>query len=83
MSEENCIFVGMVTKDLDVSELANTITSLGREIEESGRVIVMFCRIPEALNHSEQVLNESFRFIYITMQRPLYAISKESMIEKD
>ncbi|XP_037545286.1 pyridoxal-dependent decarboxylase domain-containing protein 1 [Nematolebias whitei] len=38
VSEENCIFVGMVTKDLDVSELASTITSLGREIEESGRL---------------------------------------------
>lgn len=42
MSEENCIFVGMVTEDTDVSELLNTIVSLGKEIEESGRVIVVF-----------------------------------------
>lgn len=42
VSEENCIFVGMVTEDIDVSELVNTIVSLGKEIEESGRVIVAF-----------------------------------------
>lgn len=30
--------MGMVTEDVDVSELVETIAALGREIEESGRV---------------------------------------------
>uniref|UniRef100_M3ZDT3 Pyridoxal-dependent decarboxylase domain-containing protein 1 n=1 Tax=Xiphophorus maculatus TaxID=8083 RepID=M3ZDT3_XIPMA len=37
--EENCIFVGMVTDDVDVSELVDTISTLGRDIEESGRIL--------------------------------------------
>lgn len=37
-TEEDCIFVGMVTEDVDVSELVDTIAALGRDIEESGRV---------------------------------------------
>ncbi|XP_037834577.1 pyridoxal-dependent decarboxylase domain-containing protein 1 isoform X2 [Kryptolebias marmoratus] len=39
VSEENCIFVGMVNEDIDVSELANTIVSLGKEVEENGRLL--------------------------------------------
>ncbi|KAM3597129.1 uncharacterized protein V6R79_000213 [Siganus canaliculatus] len=38
-TEEDRIFVGMVTEDVDVSELVNTIAILGREIEESGRLL--------------------------------------------
>uniref|UniRef100_A0A8P4K4Y6 Pyridoxal-dependent decarboxylase domain-containing protein 1 n=1 Tax=Dicentrarchus labrax TaxID=13489 RepID=A0A8P4K4Y6_DICLA len=38
-TQENCIFVGMVTEDVDVSELVNTIATLGRDIEESGRLL--------------------------------------------
>ncbi|PWA30287.1 hypothetical protein CCH79_00015717 [Gambusia affinis] len=38
-TEENCIFVGMVTDDVDVSELVHTISTLGRDIEESGRIL--------------------------------------------
>lgn len=37
-AEEDCIFVGMVAEDVDVAELVDTIASLGRDIEESGRV---------------------------------------------
>lgn len=37
-TEEDCIFVSMVTEDVDVSELVDTIAALGRDIEESGRV---------------------------------------------
>lgn len=40
-TEEDCIFVGMVTEDVDVSELVDTIAALGRDIEESGRVPVI------------------------------------------
>ncbi|XP_070779211.1 pyridoxal-dependent decarboxylase domain-containing protein 1 [Enoplosus armatus] len=36
---EDCIFVGMVTEDVDVSELVDTIAALGRDIEESGRLL--------------------------------------------
>nr|XP_040047660.1 pyridoxal-dependent decarboxylase domain-containing protein 1 isoform X2 [Gasterosteus aculeatus aculeatus] len=38
-TEEDCIFVGMVTEDVDVSELVDTLASLGRDIEESGRLL--------------------------------------------
>uniref|UniRef100_A0A671V6X9 Pyridoxal-dependent decarboxylase domain-containing protein 1 n=1 Tax=Sparus aurata TaxID=8175 RepID=A0A671V6X9_SPAAU len=38
-TEEDCIFVGMVTEDVDVSELVDTIAALGRDIEESGRLL--------------------------------------------
>ncbi|KAM8844079.1 pyridoxal-dependent decarboxylase domain-containing protein 1 isoform 2-T3 [Spinachia spinachia] len=38
-TEEDCIFVGMVTEDIDVSELVDTMASLGRDIEESGRLL--------------------------------------------
>uniref|UniRef100_A0A672ZWS4 Pyridoxal-dependent decarboxylase domain-containing protein 1 n=1 Tax=Sphaeramia orbicularis TaxID=375764 RepID=A0A672ZWS4_9TELE len=37
--EKECIFVGMVTEDVDVSELVDTIAALGRDIEESGRLL--------------------------------------------
>ncbi|XP_041812594.1 pyridoxal-dependent decarboxylase domain-containing protein 1 isoform X2 [Chelmon rostratus] len=38
-TEEDCIFVGMVTEDVDVSELVDTMAALGRDIEESGRLL--------------------------------------------
>lgn len=41
-TEEDCIFVGMVTEDVDVSELVDTMAALGRDIEESGRVTAIF-----------------------------------------
>lgn len=40
--EKDCIFVGMVTEDVDISELLYTICALGRDIEESGRVTAIF-----------------------------------------
>ncbi|XP_038162154.1 pyridoxal-dependent decarboxylase domain-containing protein 1 [Cyprinodon tularosa] len=39
VTEENCIFVGMVSDDVDVSELVETICTLGRDVEESGRLM--------------------------------------------
>ncbi|XP_067343581.1 pyridoxal-dependent decarboxylase domain-containing protein 1 isoform X2 [Channa argus] len=38
-TEESCICIGMVTEDVDVSELLDTIAALGREIEESGKLL--------------------------------------------
>uniref|UniRef100_A0A3Q3L3R7 Pyridoxal-dependent decarboxylase domain-containing protein 1 n=1 Tax=Mastacembelus armatus TaxID=205130 RepID=A0A3Q3L3R7_9TELE len=38
-TEDGCIFVGMVTEDVDVSDLVDTIAALGRDIEESGRLL--------------------------------------------
>ncbi|KAM6913906.1 pyridoxal-dependent decarboxylase domain-containing protein 1 isoform 2-T3 [Lycodopsis pacificus] len=38
-TEEDCIFVGMVTEDIDVSELVDTVAALGRDIEENGRLL--------------------------------------------
>ncbi|XP_060758127.1 pyridoxal-dependent decarboxylase domain-containing protein 1 isoform X2 [Neoarius graeffei] len=37
--EKNCVFIGMVSEDLDVSVLVETIASTGREIEESGKLL--------------------------------------------
>ncbi|KAJ8246031.1 hypothetical protein GJAV_G00262910 [Gymnothorax javanicus] len=37
--EKNCVFIGMATEDLDVAELADSIASIGREIEESGKLL--------------------------------------------
>ncbi|XP_072560898.1 pyridoxal-dependent decarboxylase domain-containing protein 1 isoform X1 [Paramormyrops kingsleyae] len=37
--EKNCVFVGMATEDLDVAELVKTIASLGKDIEESGKLL--------------------------------------------
>ncbi|KAL0993230.1 hypothetical protein UPYG_G00104940 [Umbra pygmaea] len=37
--EKDCIFIGMATEDLDVSELVDTIAALGRDLEESGRLL--------------------------------------------
>lgn len=39
-AEEDCVFVGMVAEDVDVPELVDTIATLGRDIEESGRVML-------------------------------------------
>ncbi|KAM4531643.1 pyridoxal-dependent decarboxylase domain-containing protein 1 isoform 2-T2 [Odontesthes bonariensis] len=39
VAEENCIFVGMVSEDVDVSELVDTIAAMGRSIEENGRLL--------------------------------------------
>lgn len=47
--EEDCIFVGMVAEDVDVPELVDTIATLGRDIEESGRVIL---RIQSYYSHA-------------------------------
>ncbi|XP_068192889.1 pyridoxal-dependent decarboxylase domain-containing protein 1 isoform X2 [Antennarius striatus] len=38
-TEEDCIFVGMVTEDVDVSALVETIAAFGRDIEENGRLL--------------------------------------------
>ncbi|XP_043568055.1 pyridoxal-dependent decarboxylase domain-containing protein 1 isoform X2 [Chiloscyllium plagiosum] len=37
--EKNCIYVGMVTDNLDVPELVETIAAMGREIEESSKLL--------------------------------------------
>lgn len=38
--QKNCVYIGMVTEDLDVSELVETIAATGREIEENSRVCI-------------------------------------------
>ncbi|KAM9746443.1 pyridoxal-dependent decarboxylase domain-containing protein 1 isoform 2-T4 [Menidia menidia] len=39
VTEEGCVFVGMVSEDVDVYELVETIAAMGREIEENGRLM--------------------------------------------
>lgn len=39
---DDCIFVGMVTEDVDIIELVNMIGAIGKDIEESGRVTSLF-----------------------------------------
>uniref|UniRef100_A0A3Q3W7T9 Pyridoxal-dependent decarboxylase domain-containing protein 1 n=1 Tax=Mola mola TaxID=94237 RepID=A0A3Q3W7T9_MOLML len=38
-TEGGCIFVGMVTEDIDVTELVDTIASVGRDIEDNGKLL--------------------------------------------
>ncbi|OCT61481.1 hypothetical protein XELAEV_18047506mg [Xenopus laevis] len=38
-AEKNCIYIGMASEDMDVSELVETITAMGREIEENSRLL--------------------------------------------
>jgi len=38
--QKNCVYIGMVTEDLDVLELVGTIAATGREIEENSRVCI-------------------------------------------
>ncbi|KAE8579723.1 hypothetical protein XENTR_v10024162 [Xenopus tropicalis] len=38
-AEKNCIYIGMASEDLDVPELVETITAMGREIEENTRLL--------------------------------------------
>lgn len=44
-SMKSCIYIGMASDDVDVSELVETIAVTGREIEENSRV----CKINEHL----------------------------------
>ncbi|KAL6476436.1 hypothetical protein MHYP_G00149350 [Metynnis hypsauchen] len=37
--EQNCIFIGVAAEDLDVAALVETIACVGREIEESGKLL--------------------------------------------
>ncbi|XP_064415082.1 pyridoxal-dependent decarboxylase domain-containing protein 1 isoform X2 [Latimeria chalumnae] len=37
--EKNCIYIGMVTEDLDVPELVEAVAATGREIEESSKLL--------------------------------------------
>uniref|UniRef100_A0AAR2M0R9 Pyridoxal-dependent decarboxylase domain-containing protein 1 n=1 Tax=Pygocentrus nattereri TaxID=42514 RepID=A0AAR2M0R9_PYGNA len=37
--EQNCIFIGVAAEDLDVAALVETIVCVGREIEESGKLL--------------------------------------------
>uniref|UniRef100_A0A1A7WM99 Pyridoxal-dependent decarboxylase domain-containing protein 1 n=1 Tax=Iconisemion striatum TaxID=60296 RepID=A0A1A7WM99_9TELE len=60
VTEENCVFVGMVTEDVDVSELADTIASLGREIEESGKLLEnMTERVRKGIQEAELQLQKA------------------------
>ncbi|XP_028311366.1 pyridoxal-dependent decarboxylase domain-containing protein 1 isoform X2 [Gouania willdenowi] len=38
-AEQDCVYVGLVTEDVDISELVDTIAAFGREIEENGRLL--------------------------------------------
>ncbi|XP_063042942.1 pyridoxal-dependent decarboxylase domain-containing protein 1 isoform X2 [Engraulis encrasicolus] len=38
-TEKNCIYLGLATEDLDVTELAEIIASSGKDLEESGKLL--------------------------------------------
>ncbi|KAM4698566.1 pyridoxal-dependent decarboxylase domain-containing protein 1 [Rhinophrynus dorsalis] len=38
-AERNCIYIGMASEDLDVSELVETIAAMGRDIEENSKLL--------------------------------------------
>uniref|UniRef100_A0A8C5QPR8 Pyridoxal-dependent decarboxylase domain-containing protein 1 n=1 Tax=Leptobrachium leishanense TaxID=445787 RepID=A0A8C5QPR8_9ANUR len=38
-AEKNCVYIGMVPEDVDVSELVETIAAMGKDIEENSRLL--------------------------------------------
>ncbi|XP_030646509.1 pyridoxal-dependent decarboxylase domain-containing protein 1 isoform X2 [Chanos chanos] len=59
-AEQNCIYVGMATEDVDVAELVETIVSIGRDIEESGRLLENMTEIVrKGIQEAEQQLQKA------------------------
>lgn len=64
-TEEDWIFIGMVTEDVDISQLVDTIADLGRDIEESGRVTaVVLCNASNAIVGKTARTEGSQLFLY-------------------
>uniref|UniRef100_A0A8C1FXX6 Pyridoxal-dependent decarboxylase domain-containing protein 1 n=2 Tax=Cyprinus carpio TaxID=7962 RepID=A0A8C1FXX6_CYPCA len=58
--EKNCIFIGMATEDLDVAELVETIVSIGRDIEESGKLFENMTEVVRrGIQEAEQQLQKA------------------------
>lgn len=58
--EKNCIFIGMATEDLDVAELVETIVSIGRDIEESGKLLENMTEVVRrGIQEAEQQLQKA------------------------
>ncbi|KAM8934201.1 pyridoxal-dependent decarboxylase domain-containing protein 1 [Pelodytes ibericus] len=38
-AEKSCVYIGMISEDVDISELVETIASLGRDIEENSKLL--------------------------------------------
>ncbi|XP_051572000.1 pyridoxal-dependent decarboxylase domain-containing protein 1 isoform X1 [Myxocyprinus asiaticus] len=58
--EKNCIFIGMATEDLDVAELVETIVSLGKDIEESGKLFENMTEVVrKGIQEAEQQLQKA------------------------
>ncbi|XP_051987356.1 pyridoxal-dependent decarboxylase domain-containing protein 1-like isoform X2 [Xyrauchen texanus] len=57
--EKNCIFIGMATEDLDVAELVETILSVGKDIEESGKLFENMTEVVrKGIQEAEQQLQK-------------------------
>ncbi|XP_051570257.1 pyridoxal-dependent decarboxylase domain-containing protein 1-like isoform X2 [Myxocyprinus asiaticus] len=58
--EKNCIFIGMATEDLDVAELVETILSVGKDIEESGKLFENMTEVVrKGIQEAEQQLQKA------------------------
>uniref|UniRef100_A0A672QCR8 Pyridoxal-dependent decarboxylase domain-containing protein 1 n=1 Tax=Sinocyclocheilus grahami TaxID=75366 RepID=A0A672QCR8_SINGR len=58
--EKNCIFIGMATEDLDVAELVETVVSIGRDIEESGKLFENMTEVVRrGIQEAEQQLQKA------------------------
>lgn len=58
--EKNCIFIGIATEDLDVVELVETIMSLGKDVEESGKLLENMTEVVrKGIQEAEQQLQKA------------------------
>ncbi|XP_067912334.1 pyridoxal-dependent decarboxylase domain-containing protein 1 isoform X5 [Heterodontus francisci] len=58
--EKNCIYIGMVTDNLDVPELVETIATTGREIEESSKLLENMTEVVrKGITEAEQQLQKA------------------------
>lgn len=58
--EKNCIFIGIATEDLDVVELVETIMSLGKDVEESGKLFENMTEVVrKGIQEAEQQLQKA------------------------
>ncbi|MBN3320975.1 PDXD1 protein, partial [Atractosteus spatula] len=59
-SEQNCVYVGIATEDLDVTELVETIAVMGRDIEENSKLLENMTEVVrKGIQEAEQQLQRA------------------------
>ncbi|XP_069037148.1 pyridoxal-dependent decarboxylase domain-containing protein 1 isoform X3 [Lepisosteus oculatus] len=59
-SEQNCVYIGIATEDLDVTELVETIAVMGRDIEENSKLLENMTEVVrKGIQEAEQQLQKA------------------------